>query len=58
MPILIRETTIRANLTNDEKEPTPESQSQAQANQTGSDTGLDERIQKHLLRKLKARDER
>ena len=58
MPILIRETNIRANLTNDEKEPTQENQPQAQATGSGSDAGLDERIQKYLSRKLKARDER
>ncbi len=58
MPILIRETNIRANLTNDEKEPAPESPVSAATNGVGSDAGLDERIQKHLLRKLKARDER
>ena len=57
MPILIRETIIRANLENGEKDVLKDDQTPAPSI-VESDPGLSDRIQKLLFLKLKERDER
>lgn len=54
MPILIRETTIRANLTGDAEAP----KNNPNPAPASTEPGAEEQVQKILLRKLKAREER
>jgi len=57
MPIIIRETTIRANLSNNDAD-VPKNGQDHPIVTTEPVTDLEGKIQKFLLRKLKTRDER